>query len=58
MVSGRARDGDRNGAGAGEDPEVGVGADKNPKLQNPESWARARADARVHRWRSVMENNG
>lgn len=35
--------------GMGEDRKVGVGTVKEPKLQNPESWVRAKADAIVHR---------
>lgn len=50
--------GDRKGGAHGtHDWKVGVGIVKNPKLQNPASWVRAKAGARVHRLRSIMETN-
>lgn len=45
------------GAHGTHDWKVGVGTVKNPKLQNPESWVRAKASARVHQLRSIMEKN-
>lgn len=40
--------GDRKGGAHGtHDWKVGVGTVKNPKLQNPESWVRAKADAYI-----------